>query len=100
MSKALFSVSYEIIPDKRDEYLELMKEIKTLVKKAAGVDFTVFEDAERPFLMSEVYYVEDKAKITKIKEIQDNKTDSLFTRIDQFMLDPSQVIMRSFEEAV
>ncbi|MCP4725982.1 MAG: hypothetical protein GY863_13150 [bacterium] len=100
MSKALFSVSYEITPEKRGEYLELMKEIKTFVKKAAGVDFTVYEDAERPFLMSEVYHVEDKAKIKKIKEIQDNKAESLFSQIDNFMLDPSQVVMRSFEEAV
>ncbi|MFC1564168.1 hypothetical protein ACFL6G_04485 [candidate division KSB1 bacterium] len=100
MSKALFSVSYEINPEKRDEYLKLMKEIKTFVKKAAGVEFTVFEDSERPFLMSEVYYVEDKAKIKKIKELQDNKAESLFSQIDQFLVDQSQVVMRSFVEAV
>lgn len=32
MSKVLFSIQYDIIPEKRDEYLKVIKELKNLLK--------------------------------------------------------------------
>lgn len=33
MSKVLFSIQYEIVPEKRDEYLKVVKELKIFLKQ-------------------------------------------------------------------
>ena len=63
MGKIIFSVSYEIDAEKRDEYLALMKKVKKQINKITGQDYRVYEDAERPNFMTEVYYLENEKEV-------------------------------------
>ena len=43
MSKVLFSIQYEIVPEKRDEYLKVIKELKNLLKAEGLESYVVYE---------------------------------------------------------
>ena len=98
MAKIIFSVSYEIIPEKRSEYLALMKKVKKHIIKTSSQDYTVYEDAERPNLMTEVYFLKYEKDVEEVKRLQKNKTESLMGQIGQFILNQDQVAFRTFSE--
>jgi hypothetical protein len=43
MSKVLFTIQYEILADKRDNYLDVVRELKSLMKTEGLETYTVFE---------------------------------------------------------
>ena len=43
MSKVLFSIQYEIVSEKRDEYLKVVKELKNLLKAEGLESYNVYE---------------------------------------------------------
>lgn len=100
MGKVIFSVSYEIIPEKRDNYLVLMKKIKEQIKSSENQDYTLYEDAERPNLMTEVYFLQNKGDSADKKKIQDEQTESLLGQIEQFVVNQEQVAIRTFKEII
>lgn len=100
MGKVIFSVSYEIIPEKRDEYLVLMNKIKEQIKSSEDQDYTLFEDAERPNLMTEVYFLENHGDAAEQKKIQEEQTESLLSQIEQFIAHQDQVAIRTFNEII
>lgn len=97
MGKIIVSVSYEINPDQREEYIALMQQVKKQIKSAAKQDYDVYEDADRPNLMTEIYYVENEKEIQEIKKRQQDKTESLLSQIDNFIVDQEQVAIRTFK---
>lgn len=97
MGKIIVSVSYEINPDQREEYIALMQQVKKQIKSAAKQDYDVYEDADRPNLMTEIYYVENEKEIQEIKKRQQDKTESLLSQIDDFIIDQEQVAIRTFK---
>ena len=98
MGKIIFSVSYEIDPEKRDEYLELMKKVREQIREVTGQDYTVYEDSRRPNLMSEVYYLDNDADFRKVQEMQEEKPFDLIDQIDNYLLNQDQVVIRTFRE--
>lgn len=97
MGKIIVSVSYEINPDQREEYIALMQQVKKQIKSAAKQEYDVYEDADRPNLMTEIYYVENEKEIQEIKKRQQDKTESLLSQIDNFIVDQEQVAIRTFK---
>lgn len=97
MGKIIVSVSYEINPDQREEYIALMQQVKKQIKSAAKQNYDVYEDADRPNLMTEIYYVENEKEIQEIKKRQQDKTESLLSQIDNFLVDQEQVAIRTFK---
>ena len=100
MGKVIFSVSYEVIPEKRDNYLALMRKIKDQIKSSENQDYTLYEDAERPNLMTEVYFLENQGDSADRKRIQDEQTESLLSQIEQFIVNQDQVSIRTFNEVI
>ena len=43
MPKVIFQIKYEILPDKREDYMTIMKELKTLVSVKGLESYSVFE---------------------------------------------------------
>ena len=100
MSKIIFSVSYEIIPEKRKEYLALMKQLQRRINSKTNQNYNVYEDADRPNLMTEVYYLDSEKDVEEVKRLQKNKTDSLFEKTDQYILNLERVSCRTFNEII
>ena len=100
MGKIIFSISYEINPDKRDDYLALMKKIKKEVKSKTKQDYSVYEDLERPNLMTEVFFLKEEKDVDLVKKLMVEKGDPLFDEIDSFILNQEEVAIRIFRENI
>ena len=100
MGKVIFSVSYEIVHEKRDDYLALMNKIKEQIKSSENQDYTLYEDAERPNLMTEVYFLENHGDADEKKKIQEEQTENLLSQIEQFIVNQDQVAIRTFNEII
>ena len=55
MGKVIFSIKYRIIPEKRNEYLEVVRELKTLVKPEGLDSYSVYEEKNKNNNFVEVY---------------------------------------------
>ena len=55
MSKVLFSIQYEIVPEKRDEYLKVVKELKNLLKAEGLESYDVYEVKGKSVSFQELY---------------------------------------------
>jgi len=100
MGRIIFSISYHINPEKRDEYLELMKQVRNEIKEFSGQEYTVYEDARTPHLMSEVFYLENEKELEKVKEFQKEKSIESLDKIEQFILNRDKVAIRTFKEVL
>jgi len=100
MTKIIFSVSYEIVSERRNDYLKLMKKVKKQIRKSTNQSYSVFEDGSHPNLMTEVYFLEKSSDVEEIKKLQKKKTDSLLSQIDQFVLNQALVSIRTFNEVI
>ena len=60
MSKVLFSISYDIIPDKRTEYLDVVRELKSIVKSEGLESYSVYELKSKVNSFKEVYIYESE----------------------------------------
>ena len=56
MSRVIFTISYEIQPDRRGEYLPLSQKMKDYIIGKGGVsDYTVFEDKRKRNSFTEMF---------------------------------------------
>ena len=55
MSNLVIFVNYEILPEKREDYLNLMREIKQNIVSSTDVEYSVFESKEKNNYFSEVF---------------------------------------------
>lgn len=100
MGKAIFSITYRIVPEKREEYLEHMKKVKVAIEKNDGHAYTIYEDSSSPNLMSEVYHLNDASGVEALKSGVSAFDDALMTKIEEFVLDQTQVSIRTFVEPI
>ncbi|MFC1513434.1 hypothetical protein ACFL5P_00320 [candidate division KSB1 bacterium] len=100
MGRFIFSVSYEIIPEKRDEYLELMKKITSEINKQSNQEYTLFEDAERQNFMTEVFFLKNEKDIDEVRRLQESTEDSFFEQISSYIKNQDQVALRTYIEII
>ena len=69
MSKVIFSIRYHIIPERRAEYLDVVRELKNIVKAEGLESYSVYEQKNKSNNFEEIY-------IFKNKESYENFEDS------------------------
>ena len=55
MEKVLFTIKYEILPEKRNEYFDVIRELKSLIKADGLESYSVFEVKGKANNFEEVY---------------------------------------------
>lgn len=62
MAKVIFNIQYELKTDKKDEYLSVVKELKSLLKADGLEDYSVYEIKGKGNHFQETYtFVSDEA---------------------------------------
>ncbi len=85
MGKVIFSIKYEILPDKRDNYLDVVRELKSLVK-AEGLDsYSVFEMKGKPNHFEEVYLFSGKDAYEAFDDQPDERVDILMNKLSDMI---------------
>jgi hypothetical protein len=85
MSKVVLTVSYEINPEKRSEYLEFMKQVKEKAQSVSKCAYSLFELKGRKNWFSEVFTFNSEEEYDNFDE---DSMEELVDKInDEFVKD-------------
>ncbi len=83
MGKVIFTVSYDITPEKRDEYLALVNEMKqTLAQRSAS--YSVYEQKGRKNAFSEIFVFNSLDEYEQMED-QDEQTTAYLSRLESML---------------
>ena len=84
MGKVIFTISYDIHPEKRDEYLALTREMKILLTQKKCKDYSIFEQKGKKNSFSEVFVCESIDEYEQLED-QDEETNQLVQRLESLL---------------
>jgi antibiotic biosynthesis monooxygenase (ABM) superfamily enzyme len=86
MSKILFTISYEINPEKREEYLQLAQEIKQHFVGTKGKNYTIYEQKGKKNSFTEIFLCNSMEEYETLEDDQDETTEELVNRLEGFLV--------------
>ena len=89
MSKVIFSIRYHIIPDRRNEYLDVVRELKNLVKAEGLESYSVYEQKNKTNNFEEVYIFNSPEAFENFDDNQDERIDILMTKLSDMIKEQS-----------
>ena len=83
----LLAITYSIRDGRRNEFFELVRELKPLLNAIGGTDCTVYEDRSRGNYFMEVFRFKDEAEFTAFddKFHKDRKIAAIYTLLDDIV---------------
>lgn len=97
MSKVLFSIKYEIIPDKRENYLDLIRELKTLIKADGLESYAVFELKGKANHFEELYVFESREAYEEFDDDPNERVNILMNKLTDMIVQQSTQYSTLFE---
>ncbi len=85
MSKIMFTISYEINPEKRDEYLALSQRMKEHLSGSNGRNYTIYEHKGKKNSFTEVFMCSNMEEYDQLED-QDETTSQLVQQLDEMLL--------------
>ena len=82
MAKVLFTISYEIQPDKKEDYLKTVKEFKNLIKAEGLESYTVFEVKGKTNRFEEQFIFSSEEAFENFEEDTDDRINILINKIN------------------
>jgi len=89
MGKVIFTIKYNIIPEKRKEYLDVIRELKNIVKADGLETYSVFEQKNKANSFEEVYLFATKEAYENFDDNQDERVDILMTKLSDMIKEQS-----------
>jgi quinol monooxygenase YgiN len=97
MSKVIFSIRYNVFPDKREEYLDVVRELKNIVKADGLENYSVFELKNKPNNFEEIYIFKNKESYENFEDNTDERIDILMTKLSDLIKEQSTQYTTLFE---
>ena len=85
MPKVMFTISYGIKPEVRDQYLALMKEMKEHLTTVGKQDYSVYEAKTRKNQFTEVFIAKSIEEYDNLEDNLDDKAQELVSRLEGFL---------------
>lgn len=89
MSKVLFTIQYEIVPDKRDDYLKVVKELKNLLKADGLESYEVYEVKGKTVSFQELYTFSSMEAYEAFDDMNDERINILVDKINSMSVEKS-----------
>jgi hypothetical protein len=88
MAKIIFEVNYNVLPEKRDDYIEAIQELKELIKEKPIDDYLVLETKNRNQAnnFTEIFICEDEEQLGEIEE-DETINEKVNTIMENFIVD-------------
>ncbi len=80
MAKVIFTIQYELKPDKRNEYLGVVKELKSLLKVDGLENYSVYELKGKANHFEEMYTF---GSVEAYEEFDDNQSERISILINK-----------------
>ncbi|KXK54961.1 MAG: hypothetical protein UZ05_CHB002000760 [Chlorobi bacterium OLB5] len=88
MNRILFQINYDVFPDKREEYIQTIKELESYMRSHTDHNYMVVEDKNKTNSFTEVYILKDEAEFDGMEDEMDDTIYSLTTKIlSQYVVD-------------
>ncbi len=86
MSRVIFTISYEILPDKRGEYLPLSQKMKEYILQKGGVaDYSVYEDKRKRNSFTEVFSFNSMDQYNGLED-EDESMQNFMTLLESMLV--------------
>lgn len=85
MAKVIFSIEYEVLPGKRDEYLGLMREMKSLVSGNGLLSYTLYEKKNKANNFEEIYVFDSDESYEAFDDNQNERIDILMSKLSDMI---------------
>jgi quinol monooxygenase YgiN len=89
MSRVIFSIRYNIFPERRQEYLDVVRELKNLVKADGLESYSVYEQKNKSNSFEEVYIFNSTEAFENFDDNQDERIDILMTKLSDMIKEQS-----------
>ncbi len=83
MPRVMFTISYAITPERREEYLTLLGELKSHFASLGRKYYMVFESRGKKNKFTEVFLTESPEEFDALEDNQDEKTQELIQRLQE-----------------
>jgi len=97
MSRVIFIISYDIVPDKRSQYLDVIRELKSIVKSEGLESYSVFEQKSKENSFKEIYIYHSKESWEEADEADNERVDILMTKMSDLIKDKTTQYSTLFE---
>ena len=86
MSKIIFTVQYEINPEKRDDYLSSIVELKSLLKIDGIESYSVYEVKGKSNNFEEIFVFTSKEAYDNYDDGENERTNILISKIEELKI--------------
>ena len=89
MSKVLFTINYEIEPEKKEEYLKTIRELKSLLKAEGLENYSVYEVKGKSNQFIEQYTFSSNDAFENFDDNTDERINILINKINDMAVNHS-----------
>ncbi|MFO7445418.1 MAG: hypothetical protein R6W90_03585 [Ignavibacteriaceae bacterium] len=89
MRKVLFSIQYEILSEKRNEYLSVVKELKNLLKADGLESYAVYEIKGKNNSFEEIYTFSSPEAFENFDDDQNERLNILINKLNDLTTENS-----------
>lgn len=97
MSKVIFSIRYNIFPERRTEYLDVVRELKNIVKAEGLESYSVFEQKNKANNFEEIYIFKNQESYENFEDSTDERIDILMTKLSDMIKEQTTQYTTLFE---
>ncbi|MEW6507008.1 MAG: antibiotic biosynthesis monooxygenase [Bacteroidota bacterium] len=97
MSRVIFSIRYQVFPERRQEYLDVVRELKNIIKAEGLESYSVFEQKNKPNNFEEVYLFKNEDSFENFDDNQDERIDILMTKLSDMIKEQTTQYTTSLE---
>lgn len=97
MGRVIFSIKYDIFPEKRNDYLRIIKELKNLVKAEGLESYSAFEQKNKEASFEEIYIFGSEEAYENFDDYSDERVDILMTQLSELIKQQSTSYSTLFE---
>lgn len=81
MPKIIFEINYNIYPEKREQYLTTINNLKNSMKESSGSTYSVFEDKKHQNNFTEMYICDNEEVFDTLEDNQSEETIELTQKL-------------------
>ncbi len=89
MSKVILSIRYNVFPERRQDYLNVVRELKNIVKAEGLESYSVYEQKNKQNNFEEIYVFQSPEAFESFDDNQDERVDILMTKLSDMIKEKS-----------
>lgn len=97
MGKVIFSIKYEIQPNRLEEYISIISELKALIKADGLESYSAYQFKNKKNTFEEVYIFSSEEAYDEFDDNSDKKIELLMNKLSDIILDHTTEYNTLFE---